>query len=80
MAVFEHKFEIGFRDVGKSNKITSKPLFRLPKPCLKAVISRICDRWQLFIYFQGGEFYARGKAVPRAGNVRRGAQAGFVPG
>ncbi|MBO5478979.1 MAG: hypothetical protein J6A04_04675 [Clostridia bacterium] len=26
MATFEHKFEIGFRDVGKSNKITNKGL------------------------------------------------------
>ena len=26
MATFEHKFEIGFRDVGKSNKITNKSL------------------------------------------------------
>lgn len=26
MAIFEHKFEIGFRDVGKSNKITNKGL------------------------------------------------------
>lgn len=26
MAIFEHKFEIGFRDVGKSNKITNKSL------------------------------------------------------
>lgn len=26
MATFEHKFEIGFRDVGKSNKITNKAL------------------------------------------------------
>lgn len=26
MAIFEHKFKIGFRDVGKSNKITNKGL------------------------------------------------------
>lgn len=26
MAIFEHKFEIGFRDVGKSNKLTNKGL------------------------------------------------------
>ena len=26
MAVIEHKFEIGFRDVGKSNKLTNKAL------------------------------------------------------